>query len=304
MPFPVNSGGGVPSLSGTFIPQIWSQKLLTKFYLNTVYQEISNTDYEGEIKAYGDEVKIRTTPDITIRDYVKGTNLNYENPTSPNVSLLIDQGHYFAFNLYDVDRHQSDLALMNKWATDGAEQMKIKVDSNILGSIYANAAATNSGATAGAISGDINLGTAATPLALDKNNIVDAIVDFGTVLDEQNRPDSDRFVVLPAKACARIKTSELKDASLTGDGKSTLRNGKVGMLDRFTIYCSNNMSVASGKYDVVFGHKSALTFAGQIDNMETLKNPNDFGDLVRSNFIYGFEVIQPESLGHSVITVS
>lgn len=304
MAFPVNSGGGVPSHSGTFIPQIWSQKLLTKFYLNTIYQEISNTDYEGEIKNYGDEVIIRTTPDITINDYVKGTDLNYENPTSPNVNLLIDQGHYFAFKLFDVDRVQSDLALMDKWASDGAEQMKIKVDNNVLGSIYANAAAANAGATAGAISGDINLGNSSTPLALDKSNIVDAIVDYGTVLDEQNRPDSDRFVVLPAKACARIKTSELKDASLTGDGKSTLRNGKVGMIDRFTIYSSNNMNVSSGKYDVVFGHKSALTFAGQINSMETLKNPNDFGDLARSLFVYGFEVIQPESLGHSVITVS
>lgn len=181
--------------------------------------------------------------------------------------------------------------------------MKIKVDNNILGSIFANAAAANAGATAGAISGDINLGNSTTPLALTKSNIVDAIVDYGTILDEQNRPDSDRFVVLPAKACARIKTSELKDASLTGDGKSTLRNGKVGMIDRFTIYSSNNMNVTSGKYDVVFGHKSALTFAGQINSMETLKNPNDFGDLARSLFIYGFDVIDPASLGHSVITV-
>lgn len=303
MGYPVNTGGGVPSNSGTFIPQIWSQKLLTKFYMNTVYSEIANTDYEGEIKNHGDEVVIRTTPDITINDYVKGQDLNYENPTSPNVSLLIDQGHYFAFKLFDVDRVQSDLALMDKWASDGAEQMKIKVDNNILGSIFANAAAANAGATAGAISGDINLGNSTTPLALTKSNIVDAIVDYGTILDEQNRPDSDRFVVLPAKACARIKTSELKDASLTGDGKSTLRNGKVGMIDRFTIYSSNNMNVTSGKYDVVFGHKSALTFAGQINSMETLKNPNDFGDLARSLFIYGFDVIDPASLGHSVITV-
>lgn len=304
MAFPVNTGGGVPSLSGTFIPQIWSQKLLTKFYLNTVYAEIANTDYEGEIKAYGDEIKIRTTPDIVINDYVKGQDLTYQDPTSPNVSLLIDQGHYFAFNLYDVDRVQSDLNLMDQWANDGAEQMKIKVDSNILGSIYTSADADNAGATAGAISGDINLGTAAAPLALTKANIIDAIVDYGTVLDEQNRPDSDRYLVLPAKACARIKTSELKDASLTGDGKSTLRNGKVGMIDRFTIYSSNNLNVTTGEYDVIFGHKSALSFAGQINSMETLKNPSDFGDLARSLFVYGFNVNQPKSLGHSVITIS
>lgn len=304
MPFPVNTGGGVPSHSGTFIPQIWSTKLLTKFYTGTVWGEIANTDYEGEITAHGDEVKIRTRPDITVRDYVKGQNLNYENPTAPTVSLLIDQGKYFAFNVYDVDKHQSDIGLMNEWSEDGSEQMKIAVDADILGAIFADAHAANAGANAGAISGDINLGTSAAPLTLTKSNIVDQIVDYGVVLDEQNVPESERAIILPAKACARIKTSELKDASLTGDGKSTLRNGKIGMIDRFTIYSSNNMSYNSGKYDVIFCHKSALTFASQITNMETLKNPNDFGDLVRSLFVYGWEVIKPESMGHSVITLA
>lgn len=304
MAFPVNTGGGVPSLSGTFIPSIWSTKLVTKFYLNTIYGEIANTEYEGEIQNHGDEVKIRTRPDITVRDYVKGQGLTYENPTAPIVNLLIDQGHYFAFNLYDVDKRQSDIKLMNEWGDDGSEQLKIKVDANILGSVYASAAAENAGATAGAISGDINLGTAGSPLTLTKANIVDQIVDYGVVLDEQNIPESDRYLVLPAKACARIKTSELKDASLTGDGKSTLRNGKIGMIDRFTIYSSNNLNVTSGAYDIIFGHKSALTFAGQISMMETLKNPSDFGDLARSLFVYGFEVIKPESMGHSVITLA
>tara|TARA_R110002167_G_scaffold91458_1_gene246099 strand:- start:169761 stop:170666 length:906 start_codon:yes stop_codon:yes gene_type:complete len=301
MAFPVS---GAPSLSGTFIPQIWASKLLTKFYLNTVYNEICNTDYEGVIKGHGDEVKIRTRPDIVVSDYVKGAGLNYQNPTSPNVQLLIDQGHYFAFNLFDVDKHQSDINLMDEWGNDGAEQMKIKIDGNVLASIYSQASADNAGATAGKISGDIDLGTSTTPLALTKSNIVDAIVDFGTILDEQNRPEADRYIVLPAKACARIKTSELKDASLSGDGTSTLRNGKIGRIDRFNIYSSNNMNVTTGKYDVVFGHKSATTFAGQITDMESLKNPTDFGDLARSLFVYGFEVIDPDSLGHSVITVA
>ena len=303
MAFPTNTPS-TPSLSGTFIPQIWSTKLVTKFYANTVYNEIANTDYQGEITKHGDEVKIRTRPDITIQDYVKGSDLTYENPEAPVVNLLIDQGHYFAFNLYDVDRIQSDLNLMNEWANDGSEQMKQRIDTNILGSIYADAAAENAGASAGAKSGDIDLGTSGSPLTLNKSNIIDQLVDFGTVLDEQNMPEDGRYIVLPPKACARIKTSELKDASLTGDGKSTLRNGKVGMIDRFTIYSSNNMSVDSGKYDIIFGHKSALTFAAQITEMETLKNPADFGDLARSLMVYGFKVIKPESLGHSVITLA
>ncbi|MBO9492080.1 hypothetical protein J7384_17090 [Endozoicomonas sp. G2_1] len=256
------------------------------------------------MRNHGDEVIIREIPDIAVQDYVKGSGLTYENPVHKTTSLLIDRGKYFAFNLFDVDRVQSDLKLMDDWSNDGAEQMKIAVDRDFLGAIYADADSANAGATAGKISGDINLGTSASPKAITKANVVDWIVDLSTVMDEQNLPEEGRFVVLPAKACARIKTSELKDASLTGDGKSTLRNGKVGMIDRVTIYQSNNVNNSGGKYDIVFGHKCATTFASQITKMENLKNPDDFGDLARSLFVFGFKVIKPDALGHSVITLA
>ena len=35
---------GVVSYSGTYIPEIWSGKLLTKFYKSTVFGAIANTD--------------------------------------------------------------------------------------------------------------------------------------------------------------------------------------------------------------------------------------------------------------------
>jgi hypothetical protein len=231
---------------------------------------------------------------------VKGAGLTYENPEAPIVQLLIDQGKYFAFNVYDLDKTQADINLMNTWSDDGGEQMKVAVDTDILGAIYANAAAANAGATAGRKSGNINLGTGAAPLTLTKANIVDELVNYSTVMDEQNLPDSQRFVVLPPAGCARIKTSELKDASLTGDGTSTLRNGKVGMIDRMTVYCSNSLNNTAGNYDIIFGHKVATTFAAQITNMEAIDNPNDFGKLVRSLMVYGFEVVKPSALGHSV----
>ena len=114
MGYPV--GNGAPNYSSTgaantskFIPQIWSSKLVEKFYAACVYTEIANTDYEGEIKAHGDEVIIRTVASLTIQDYVKGQDLTYEEPESPNTSLKIDQGHYFGFKLKSIDKYQSDI---------------------------------------------------------------------------------------------------------------------------------------------------------------------------------------------------
>lgn len=201
--------------------------------------------------------------------------------------------------MYDVDKTQSDIALMNEFSTDGGEQLKIAIDGDILANIFTGADVTNAGANAGRISGNVNLGTAAAPLTLTKANIVDTIVEAGQVLDENNIPE-DRYIVLPAAMITRIKTSELKDASVSGDGQSMLRNGRVGRLDRFTIYQSNNTAVDAGVHDIIFGHKCATTFAAQLTKMETMKNPDDFGDLVRSLMVYGYEVLKGTALGHMV----
>ena len=62
------TAAGTTSLSGTYIPEIWSSKLLVKFYEGTCLSEVSNTDYEGEIKQKGDKVHINQIPDITTRE--------------------------------------------------------------------------------------------------------------------------------------------------------------------------------------------------------------------------------------------
>lgn len=305
MAYPV--AGGHPSMSGVYIPEIWSGKLIEKFYPASTIAAISNTDYEGEITKHGDKVIIRTVPDIEVRDYQAGQDLVYDDPQGGKVELLIDKGSYFGFAVDDVEKVQSDLDYMNKWSEDASEGMKSSIDKKVFADIYADADAKNSGANAGKDSGDINLGTAVAPLVVTKDNIVDLIVDMGTVLDEQNIPESDRYIVLPPRYTALIKKSELKDASLTGDGVTPLRNGRIGIVDRFTIFQSNLMNrfavEAKTAVNVVFGHKSALTFATQITKNEKLRNPNKFGDLIRGLQVYGYEVIKGESLGHAVLTI-
>lgn len=45
MAYPIAAGSVVtPAYSGTFIPQIWSSKLVAKYYDATVLAAISNTD--------------------------------------------------------------------------------------------------------------------------------------------------------------------------------------------------------------------------------------------------------------------
>ena len=305
MSYPVSPGR--PNYSGNFIPEIWSGKLIENFYDATVLAAISNTDYEGEIRQSGDTVNIRTTPEITIRSYVKGQTLTVENPDKPKLQLVIDKGEYFACVEDDIDKVQSDINLMDTWSKDASERMKIKIDQRVLTDMLVDIAATNKGATAGEQSASFNLGTTGAPLTVTKDgassttSVIDLLVDMGTVLDEANAPEADRFVVIPAKMAGLIKKSELKDASLTGDSQSIVRNGRLGMVDRFTIYVSHNLYVSSGKYNIIAGHKMGFTFASQMTNMETIRSESTFGNIIRGLQVYGYKVVKGEALSTAVV---
>jgi len=292
-----------------FIPQVWSGKLVEKFYTATVFGAIANTDYEGEISDYGDQVIIRTTPTLTITDYQIGDALNYETPINANTTLDINKGKYFAFTLDDVDSMQSDINLMDDWAEDASEQMKIAVDSDVITNIITDVSTDNKGIAAGVISGDINLGATGTngdaAIQITASTILDYIIDMGTVLDEQNVPETGRWLVMPAWMVATIKKSDLKDASLAGDTTSIMRNGLVGMVDRFMLYLSNNIiGITEGTatlYKPIGGHSSGLTFAAQMTKMETLPNPDTFGQLVRGLNVYGYKVVEGKYLTTGVV---
>jgi N4-gp56 family major capsid protein len=300
MSFPVSNG--YTQYSGNFIPEIWSGKLQAKFYKTTVFSEIANNDWEGEIKGQGDEVKIRTIPTITIANYTKGMNLTNQVPNSTPVTLQISQGKYFSLVLDDVDAVQTDLKLMDIFTNDATEQMKIAIDSDVLDGVKAGAAAANKGATAGAISANINLGTDASPRAITKANVLDLILDMGQVLDEQNVPETGRWLVIPAWMGTAIKNSDLRQAYLTGDQQSPLRNGKIGMIDRFTVYLSNNLpKTADGDSHIMAGTRDAITFASQMTNVETIRAQSTFGNIVRGLNVYGYNVIKPEALVNSVV---
>lgn len=300
MTFPVASGR--TQYSANFIPEIWSGKLQVKFYKTTVFSEISNNDWEGEIKGQGDKVRIRTIPTITINSYNKGDNLTNQVPTSTPIELNIDKGKYFAVVLDDVDAVQTDVKLMDMFTNDATQQMKIAIDGDLLDNVKAAAAATtNRGATAGAISANINLGIEGTPRAVTKANVLDLILDMGQVLDEQNVPETGRYVVIPAWMAALIKNSDLKQAYLTGDSVSPLRNGKLGMIDRFTLYVSNNLPSHSGDQHILAGTKDAISFASQMTNVETLRAQTTFGNIVRGLNVYGYSVVKPEALVNAVV---
>jgi hypothetical protein len=333
--YPVVAGN--PDYSSTssnaYIPAIYSALLVKKFYPETVFSKISNTDYEGDIKSHGDTVNIRTRPTIETFKYKKGMVLPVQNPESPYVTLKVDQGEGFSFALDRVDEFQSDIKLMNAWGEDAGKQMAQVIDRNVLGAltVAGGGTATNvSGYTAAGSNTGIVLsaGSAGNPGAIvkggftakgtsisttlgvpgseitvaDSTAIVNQILLYGQYLDENNAPQDGRFVILPSKYIQLMKAIDkaFGQAYATGQNTANVLTGTVPKIDRFDVIFSNNLPASSAGTNptcVLFGVSYATTFATQITESRIIDNPFAFGKMMQGLQVYGFNVIKQPLIG-------
>lgn len=312
--------------SGSFIPTLWSAKLNVKFYASTTFGDVANTNWQGEISGLGDKVIINSIPTITISDYTIGMSLNYEVPAPSTIELQIDTAKYFGVNVSNVLEYQAKPKLMSMFTDDASQQMRIQIDSDcwlntLIPGGTVGAATGNYGATAGKNSGAYNLGTDTAPVTLTAANILSTITSMAAVMDEQNLPETERYLIISPYERQLLMQSNLAQAQFMGDSTSIVRNGKIGGIDRFTVYVTNLLpyGAASGawtsgvgvttgsgsgkakRHCMVACHKSALSFASQITQVETLPNPTDFGKLVRGLNVYGRKVTKPEGLVFAVV---
>lgn len=273
-----------------------------KFYAVDIFPGIANTNWEGEISNQGDKVYIRNRPDITIHTgYVKGQKLTIEHPDTPVTEFEITRAAYFSFVCDDIDAHQSDLDLMEEWSLDAGEQMRTAIDEEGLGDVYSDADSDNSGTTAGKDSESYDLGAAGDPVLVTKENVVDLLMDMSACMDEQNLPETGRWYALPNWINNMLKRSDLKDVSMTGDSKSPIRNGKVGEIDNIPVHKSNQIKSTTDStgykcYYPMGGHKSAITFASQMTEMDDLKDKDVFGRIVRGLNVYDWETVKDDAL--------
>lgn len=275
-PFP-GVGTGV-----NFVPEIWSRKLNIRLYATTVLSQITNTKFEGEILGQGSQVYIREKPSVAVDDYT-GT-ISYAELDDEKQILVIDKAKYYAFKVDDILKVQSDIELKNNAIDDATNNMRIAIDTDVLSGVYASAT------------------TSYTAAAVDQTNVLRFIIQGGEALSTLNVSRDGRFWVLPEWMCSFIKLSDLKDASLAGDGTSILRNGRWGMVDGATIYASNLLDVTGTgtEWNVIGGTKDAISFACQYKKTRTVQLETTFGEGVAGLNVYGYKVVHPDSLVHII----
>ena len=283
-----------------YIPMLFAKKVLMNFYASSVFEMITNTDYEGQFKNYGDLIQIRQAPTFTARTYTKGTSLTYDTPSKDAISMVIDQAVYIGTAIEDLDKVTMDINLMNLYAEEAKNTIKVAIDTNVLAAIAAGPHASNKGSTAGAISSAIDLGTDTTTayVAVDRTNALDKIVEMEQVLAEQNLGTEDYHIVIPSWYATKLKLSDLKAADFTGDSTGVVRNGLIGQVNGMRVFVSNNLpntsTTSNSNYAVIAGTKMASSFALQLSKVDTVKMESTFGEKWRTLWVWGRKVVRPE----------
>jgi hypothetical protein len=298
--------------SGNWAPAIYSQKVQKFFRRASVVEDITNTDYAGEIENFGDTVNIIKEPIITVNDYARGQTVNTETLADDQIQLTVDQGSYFAFKVDDIEERQSHVNFEALATSSGAYALKKNYDFNVLKAIYS-----------GASTSAANTGTDGSPI--DGDAAVDTLTDImsaaKTVLDGNDVPEENRWFVAPPAFYQQLRKAGAKivDQSVMADGSaSAMRNGMV--TDRplfgFRMYSTNAIAVSSGsvanktfgstgsnEYAFLYGHQSAVATANHIAKTELIRDPDSFSDIVRGLHVFGRKILRTEAVYSGVITI-
>lgn len=297
-----------------FLPKVYSKQVLNFFRKASVIEAITNTDYAGEIAAFGDSVRIIKEPTITVYQYERGQDVTQTKLTDEEVTLVVDTANAFKFIVDDIETNMSHVNFRDVATSSAAYSLRDAFDEGVLAAMFSGVSSSSPdhviGADAAAGTGGVAETTASVDLLGGDGTGVDAIdlmARMARLLDDQNIPEEGRWFVAPPSFYEELSQSGSKLLSVDFNaGQGSIRNGLVssGKLRGFDMYKSNNIgatSTATGK--VLAGHISSTATAQTITSTEVIRDPSSFGDIVRGLHVYGAKVLRPEALVSAFYTV-
>ena len=289
----ISQSAGYDNLpSGNWLPAIYSQKVQKFFRTASVVEDITNTDYAGEIDNYGDTVNIIKEPTISVSSYTRGGQINIQNLADDQLQLVVDQANAFAFKVDDIEERQAHVNWEALATSSGAYALKDSYDENVIAAMVSGAGTTVGSDGSGT---DTGFGTSET-------DPTDILANAAKRLHAADVPTDNRWFLGTPEFYEQLgqASAKLMDASVTGDGTSPLRNGSVlnGLVNGFKLYMTNNFAASSTSnyYKVLYGHMSSTATANAIAKTEVVRDPDSFADIVRGLHVFGRKVLRSEAL--------
>jgi len=319
MPTPIAQNGipvapGYPNYSNTFlIPPIQSDRMLERFYTESIFARITSRDALNEITGPGVTAYFLREPRLTLRPFVKDGLMVYDTFEADTESFTLGTAKYFGIKIADHDK-----MAMKNWprylsimTESTARSFKLQLDCEILAQIIADADCHNRGSQAGVVTHSYDLGTPGDPLLVTTENVGDFLADLEAVLDEQSLPTAGRFVVLPPKVKNVLLKSDFKQACFLtcNSGTSPMVEGEPPMrLFGFDLIFSNcvpsvmDATTNTRAYYVIAGLPMATAFASWADMTSEMRDKdNPFETYISTVMSYGFAVLYPQALACAYI---
>ena len=301
-----------------FIPEFYSQKLLKESKEMTDFKNnMTNSDWEGEIKSAGDTVHI-CTPDASNIVIGEGVVPEVNDVYPKSMTLTIDKTKSFQFKFNDIEQAQSPFNMTEGYMSIANERMMIEVNKELELEVLNNAEVPNVGTNAAgfqATSATINTFFNRLKKTLMANKALspagfytfkgnkeqalqlNAVVTIGTGLFEQ-----------------LVNSTQLTHPTVQGD--DILYKGVVGQIAGMQIFvdtlldgikqteCANHYADEAGKkFIAIAGTKMGITFAEQYNKVEKLRDPQTFADIGRALYLYGYKITNPKSLVKGTVVV-
>ena len=255
-----------------FIQQIWSKKIQDDLELKTKLVANCTRDYQGDVK-YAGSVKILGVGEPTIGAYDNTQDITIEEMSDRGQILPIDQANYFAFYVDDINEAQSVPGLAERYQAKAVHGLAVKRDTYIANLIK---------------SGFYQVTAAGTTSAQ-----VRAAIDGGIVKLRERNFDEEGVIEISPAVYNVFKDDLIK---VSTDNPEYIKRGLVGYYDGFEVIMSNNMAKDSTYVYCDIRGKKAIAFAGQINEVESLRAEKRFKDIVRGLDTFGAKIIDNERL--------
>ena len=296
-----------------FVPEIFSKKIQNFFRKSSVIEAITNTDYAGEISAFGDTVNIIKEPVITVAAYTRAASTSKQFLTDQELTLVIDKANSFKFIVDDIEERLSHINFASVGASSAAYTLKDTMDSEVLSAMFSGVSTSTPDHQLGGDGTGSAIASFSANDPLDMGNVsgelspLKIMARMARLLDDSQVPEEGRWFVAKPEFYEELADTDSKLMSSDfNQGDGGVRNGLVasGQIRGFSMYKSSNVpATTNATGQCLGGHISSTATAQSILNIETLRDTDTFGDIVRGLHVYGRQVLRDDAIVKAVYTI-
>ncbi len=264
-------------------PELWSTAFLKNFDNTKTMAKKVNSRFEAKLANYGDTVHADRINDLSVGTYSTNGTITYQDFTSTQDSLVLNQSPYIAFRLDDLEKAKTNKDLPKKMIERANVAMGLHIDSHLLGLV------TDFTHT---------VGSTGTPIVLGGAEILAAFRLAARLLDDANVQEEGRCAIIPPKAFEQL--AGYADSKDTDNSLTYIKDKEpFHEIAGIKVYKSTNMTVTGGSYYTVpiFVEKQTIDHVLRLNpkKVETMRLESTFGQGFRMLAFYGSKVFEPNT---------